>query len=149
MVPIVNAAGDVSVCSGVTLSAGLSEQDCKSRGIVFERALKIAASATRYALAPCKVAEHEVYFALRFRNDHLWQVSFAFAGANEDPKKQVAVYAAYLQQELGEPQERLPDGSGACYVYPWGRVDATYDPRGGSCGVYISWGTPQELAANA
>lgn len=149
MANIVSAAGNVNVCSGVVLSRGLSEGECKARGLDFFRTYKVAPPSALHSLAPCDIAGHNVYFTLRFKNDHLWQVSFTFLEGHDDQKKKLDRYKEFLQGELGPPTEVNSGNPIVSYVYGWGRVDASYDPRNDSSGIYVSWGTPQELAANA
>lgn len=148
MADIVLADGTVNACAGTVLSPGLSEEDCEERGLAFFRTYKVPPPSTLHSLSPCDIAGHTVYFTLRFKNDHLWQVSFTFVESDDDERKKLDVYKEYLKRGLGSPTESSPDNPNISYVFPWGQITASYDPRNDSSGIYVSWGTPKELAAN-
>jgi hypothetical protein len=133
-------AGELNICGGVTLRAGMSMEAVEALGIIFTTDLRTSTGWTRRSTAPRACESHLLYCTLQFHSNRLVKVAFSFVeNPLLGPHELQELYRLFLQRELGEPTTTLHDGQTVSYCYPWGKVEATYDPRNGSSAIHFSW----------
>lgn len=120
------------------LHANLMFQELVAAGMVFNREFDMKTGWIFRTTGPHLLCGHEANLSLGFLNGEIKRVNFSLVKRNgADLKDLLKAHNQFLLQELGVPNRQ--NGNGISYQFPWGAIESSIDPRGGSCDIVLSW----------
>ncbi len=125
------AEGRVLLSDGVALDGGFTARSLRESPLVRSVRPYVANPPWHTLVADGALADGiPIGMTLVFHHERLAQVSFRFMyGPEVDEALVHEQHARWLESTLGPPP----------YVYDWGVVELTYDPRIGESAVVVTW----------
>lgn len=134
--------GRLLVGGHIALQAGLSLQEVVADGFEFVREIDLKTGLKFRTTTSQVLADHAVCLAIKFEDDVLKGVNFAFneyitGDMERDSESMFLLHSEFLTQELGMPDKQSTLEQS--YHFPWGAIGSLKDVRSCTSYIYVSW----------
>ncbi|MDE1150580.1 MAG: hypothetical protein PW843_28865 [Azospirillaceae bacterium] len=121
----------------IILQKGLNISTARSSGINILREDDMKTGWIYILTGPYDFDGDRGHVSLSFFNGNLNKISISLTRKNVSMEDLAEVHKQYLEQKLGPPDTQ--DRTAVRYLFQWGSIASSYDPRGGSSSIIISW----------